>query len=145
MQKMSDIEKILYMGVGRSGLGFEKESKVIAETIKELQQYRAIGLTPQMVKDLIESCKKHEKNALENAHIVDEYSAIGTVEECREAVERMKPKTPTYNGDGYAPDGTFVWDEWLCPNCNSRYEVDFDEYDYCPNCGQKILWEKSNE
>lgn len=83
--------------------------------------------------------------AIQALEEIQQYRAIGTVEECREAVERMKPKTPTYDGDGYAPDGTFVWDEWLCPNCNSRYEVDFDEYDYCPNCGQKILWEKSNE
>lgn len=49
-------------------------------------------------------------------------------------------KKPTYEGDGYAPDGTFVWDEWLCPNCGTRYKVDYDEYDYCPNCGQKIDW-----
>ena len=69
----------------------------------------------------------------------------GTVEECRKAVERMKPKSPTYDGDGYAPDGTFVWDEWLCPNCGSRYEVDFDEYDHCPNCGQAILREEAEE
>ena len=74
---------------------------------------------------------------------LDAYKAIGTLDECREAVERMKPKSPTYDGDGYAPDGTFVWDEWLCPNCGSRYEVDFDEYDHCPNCGQAILREEA--
>nr|DAF27526.1 MAG TPA: DNA REPAIR HELICASE RAD25, SSL2, PRE-INITIATION COMPLEX, RNA POLYMERASE.0A [Caudoviricetes sp.] len=21
-----------------------------------------------------------------------------------------------------------------------RYEVDYDDYDYCPNCGQRIDW-----
>ena len=57
-----------------------------------------------------------------------------------EALEKQMPKKPTYDGDGYAPDGSFVWDEWLCPNCNSRYEVDYDEYDYCPNCGQALDW-----
>ena len=35
---------------------------------------------------------------------------------------------------------TFVWDEWLCPCCGARYEVYYDYYDYCPNCGQKIDW-----
>lgn len=54
--------------------------------------------------------------------------------------ERDTAKKPTYEGGGYAPDGTFVWDEWLCPNCGTRYEVDCDEYDYCPNCGQRIDW-----
>lgn len=54
------------------------------------------------------------------------------------ALEKQIPKKPSYDGDGYAPDGTFVWDEWICPTCGSRYEVDYDEYDYCPNCGQKL-------
>lgn len=86
-----------------------------------------------------------EKEALHMANTAIEklrqYRAIGTVEKCREAVEARKPKRPTYDGDGYAPDGTIVWDEWLCPACRSRYEVDYDEYDYCPNCGQAILRE----
>lgn len=57
-----------------------------------------------------------------------------------EALEKQLPKKPTYDGDGYAPDGTFIWDEWLCPNCGSRYEVDYDDYSYCPNCGQRLDW-----
>ena len=57
------------------------------------------------------------------------------------ALEKQIPKEPHYDGDGYAPDGSFVWDEWLCPRCNSRFEVDYDKYDYCPNCGQAIKWE----
>ena len=57
-----------------------------------------------------------------------------------QALEKQIPKKPTYEGDGYAPDGTFVWDEWLCPCCGKRYEVDYDDYDYCPNCGQAIDW-----
>ena len=57
-----------------------------------------------------------------------------------QALEKQIPKKPTYEGDGYAPDGTFVFDEWLCPCCGKRYEVDYDDYDFCPNCGQKIDW-----
>lgn len=57
------------------------------------------------------------------------------------ALEKQIPKEPRYDGDGYAPDGSFVWDEWLCPRCNSRFEIDYDEYNYCPNCGQAIKWE----
>lgn len=62
-----------------------------------------------------------------------------------QALEKQIPKKPTYDGDGYAPDGTFVWDEWLCPCCGERYEVDYDDYDYCPNCGQKLDWSDENE
>lgn len=56
------------------------------------------------------------------------------------ALEKQIAKKPTYEGDGYAPDGTFVYDTWICPCCDERYEVDYDDYDYCPNCGQKLDW-----
>lgn len=57
-----------------------------------------------------------------------------------EAREKQIAKKPTYEGDGYAPDGTLVYDTWICPCCDKRYEVDYDDYDYCPNCGQKLDW-----
>ena len=74
-----------------------------------------------------------------------QYEDIGTLEEVREASEKQMPKGPIYEGDGYAPDGTFVWDEWLCPCCGSRFEVEYEEHDYCPNCGQKINWGEEDE
>ena len=55
-----------------------------------------------------------------------------------EAREKQIAKKPTYEGDGYAPDGTLIYDTWICPCCDKRYEVDYDDYDYCPNCGQKL-------
>ena len=60
-----------------------------------------------------------------------------------QALEKQIPKKQTYEGDGYAPDGMFIWGEWICPCCGRRYEVDYDDYDYCPDCGQKLDW--SNE
>ena len=68
---------------------------------------------------------------------IQQYRAIGTVEECREAAEKQIPKTPDYEGDGYA-DGHMVYDTWICPNCGEYYEVDHDDYRYCPNCGQAL-------
>ena len=55
------------------------------------------------------------------------------------ALEKQIPKKPVYEGDGYS-DGHLVYDTWICPLCEKRYEVDYDDYDYCPNCGQKIDW-----
>ena len=68
---------------------------------------------------------------------IQQYREIGTVEECREAVEKQKPKVPDYEGDGYA-DGYMVYDTWICPNCGKKYEVDYDDYKHCPECGQAI-------
>lgn len=82
----------------------------------------------------------------ENAEIIingfeelEQYRAIGTVEECRAAVEKQKAKKPDFEGDGYA-DGNLVYDTWICPCCGKHYEVDCDDYDFCPNCGQKLDW-----
>lgn len=36
-------------------------------------------------------------------------------------------------------------DKWLCPNCENRYEVDSDDYEHCPNCGQAIDWREERE
>lgn len=71
---------------------------------------------------------------------LQQYHEIGTVEECRKAAEKQKPKKPDYEGDGYA-DRQIVYNTWICPNCGKRYEVDYDDYDYCPNCGQAIYTE----
>lgn len=71
---------------------------------------------------------------------IQQYQGIGTVEECREAVEKQNPKKPDYEGDGYA-DGYMVYDTWICPNCGEKYEVDYDDYKHCPNCGQAIMQE----
>lgn len=70
---------------------------------------------------------------------VQKYRQIGTVEECREAVEKQKSKSPTLEGDGYDGDGEMIYDTWICPSCGEDYEVDYDDYDFCPNCGQRIL------
>ena len=56
-----------------------------------------------------------------------------------QALGKQIPKKPTYEGDGYADDH-LVYDTWICPCCETRYEVDYEEYDYCPHCGQKIDW-----
>lgn len=56
------------------------------------------------------------------------------------ALEKQKAKKPNLWGDGYA-DGVLVLDMWECPGCGRDYEIYYDEYDYCPNCGQKIEWE----
>ena len=70
---------------------------------------------------------------------------IKSIEIAIQALEKQIPKKPIYEGDGYAPDGKFVLDEWICPCCETRYEVDYDDYDYCPNCGQKLYWEDDDD
>lgn len=44
---------------------------------------------------------------------------------------------PDIEGDGYYK-GELVYDTWICPRCGTQYEIDYDEYEYCPECGQHI-------
>lgn len=58
-----------------------------------------------------------------------------------DALSKQKAKKPDIWGDGYA-DGHLVYDMWNCPTCNKSYELDYDDYDFCPHCGQKLDWEE---
>lgn len=89
------------------------------------------------------------KISLECMEEVEQYRALGTVEELKEAREKQTPKIPNIEGDGYA-DGHLVYDTWICPRCETYYEIDYDDYDYCPKCGQAIdksvfNWEEGEE
>lgn len=61
------------------------------------------------------------------------------------ALDKQIPKKPDIEGDGYGPDGNLVYDTWICPTCGISYEIDYDDYDYCPACGQAIDWSEANE
>ena len=54
-----------------------------------------------------------------------------------EAITKATPTIPNVEGDGYA-DGELVYDIYICPYCDEHYEIEYEEYDYCPNCGQAI-------
>lgn len=69
---------------------------------------------------------------------IQQYRAIGTVEECREARERQESKTPNIWGDGCDSDGNIIYDMYDCPNCGKSYEIDYHDYKHCPECGQAL-------
>ena len=108
--------------------------KMAIQALEEIQAYRTIGLSPTMVKDLIASCKKHEKNALENAHIVDEYRAIGTVEEFKTLKEKAEPKKPIE----MQPTSKLANGYSACPICGAVVGVNDINGDYCHKCGQRL-------
>lgn len=86
------------------------------------------------------------KEAFES--ISDNQYQYGTDEQwelLEELVNKAIPKKPNLEGDGYDEQGQLIYDTWICPNCEKHYELDYDEYDYCPNCGQKILWSDEDE
>ena len=66
------------------------------------------------------------------------------IETAISALEKQIPNKPNYEGDGYA-DGYLVYNTWICTCCEKHYEVDYDDYKHCPDCGQKLDWEDKDE
>lgn len=66
--------------------------------------------------------------------------------ECREvihkALEKQIPKKPDLLGDGYDDSGNLIYDTWTCPCCETLY---YDDYKFCPECGQAIDWSDLKE
>ena len=74
--------------------------------------------------------------AIEALKEIQQYREIGTVEECREAVEKRKPKKPK---EILRHRGGFEMQH--CPNCDTDYQVDrrYKIKDgYCPACGKLL-------
>ena len=114
---------------------------VAIEAIKEIQQYKdnSLCLIPEDV---------YSRQCSE----LDAYKEIGTVEECREAVEKQKPKkpkdslkiNPVIDGNGaYVDADTIVY--LLCPNCEELVGIEENCDNYCRECGQKIDKESEEE
>jgi len=77
------------------------------------------------------------QNLAENAYI-----NMCSVEEMKiaiEALEKQIPKEPDLIGDGYDDNGNLIYDTWICPCCQTEYELDYDDYKFCPECGQAIV------
>ena len=71
--------------------------------------------------------------AIEALKEIQQYREIGTMEECREAMEKQK---------GMQVNEIHV-DEYFCPACgseNNNGDIGCPGDNYCPICGQAIYW-----
>ena len=98
------------------------------EAIRIIKEYR--GLFP---------CANNEDESLDEAikalEEIKQYRAIGTVEECRAAVEKQKAKKPQKTeSEGYR-----YTDTSRCPNCGGNFSGT-GIANYCYHCGQKLDW-----
>lgn len=77
---------------------------------------------------------------------IQQYRKIGTVEECRKAVEKQIAKKPEFvdtrfmNNGKHISDGCQLQKCYKCPNCNKHIFHVWDDELYCKYCGQHIDW-----
>lgn len=100
------------------------------EAIKEIKCWLNFCFGSRIAPELVQAARM----ATEALKEVQQYRAIGTLEECKIAVEKQRPKKPINPDDDY---GTFK-----CPNCNGLIftEDRFETHRYCLLCGQKLDW-----
>lgn len=112
------------------------------EAIEELKQN--IGMP--FGSDISNEASKLAIKALEE---IQQYRAIGTVEECREARERQMAKKPIINSKKKAKIKTGDYVYVKCPCCGEDifscfYFLPWNDvqmsHEHCQNCGQAIDW-----
>ena len=105
-------------------LGVQAEQEVC----EECPVYRESGIV----------CKEIARTVITALKEIQRYREIGTVEECREAVEKQNPKKIIIRN----------WRPTFCPTCGHELSTSLGDgyYKYptflkrCPNCGQAIQW-----
>ena len=104
--------------------------EIAKQALEEIQRYRGIGTVEEIktVKKYIE-LKKRCGTPSNTIDLCAEYAAIGTVEECREAVEKQEPKVGIVTVGKTYPV--------MCPSCEHKMEF---AYHHCIFCGQNLIY-----
>ena len=113
-----------------------KKHGTIGEMIDECAAYEEIGTIEQV---------RNKKDNLNTAYkIISDYESCGTVEECRKATEKQKPKKCIEDS---CPDHT----HYKCPSCGKIQKTKYDNSTFgcilnnCSNCGQALEMEVEDD
>ena len=134
LEEVKELDDTLYA----YNAAYMEALRVALFVLKEIQNYRKLGTLEELAraKKYIDLAKRHGTIG-EMIDECAEYEEIGTVEECREAVEKQKPKKPC--------DIEYDYSYFVCPNCGEGIYVseDFESHKFCLNCGQAIQWNEN--
>lgn len=114
-----------------------EEHEQLAKWLEELRLYRVIGTPERILARFNDGAVTLEQSKVVIEAFmrkIEEYEAIGTVEECRAAMEKQRAKRPS----DYQIDDEY--DSGYCPCCGKA--VYDDGGGYCPYCGQMLEWDE---
>lgn len=133
LEEVKELDDALYA----YNAAYMEALEVALFALKEIQNYRKLGTLEELAraKKYIDLAKKHGTIG-EMIDECAEYEAIGTVEECREAVEKQKPKKPHRNYKKFS--GLWCKCGWYL---GQKQCLDIK---YCPNCGQALQMESDS-
>lgn len=130
----------------RGGIIPQRRAEMIDVAIKaleEIQHYRAAGTVEEVEQNardlkrqiehsehLAEVLKSTQNLLRKREQMLKDYCKIGTVEECRAAREKQKPKKHNIGNDNGRK-------RKCCSSCGCFYAPTSR---YCPKCGQAIDW-----
>lgn len=100
-------------------------------------------MTPQEIINRIDGLIASEKMFIKVSTMgeVDHSKNIEALETAKQAIEKQIPKKVVIEGDGYDDKGELIYDIAYCPNCNSRFDLGYDEEtNCCSDCGQTLDW-----
>lgn len=81
-------------------------------------------------------CADEHEQLAEWLEELKQYRTIGTVEECRAAMEKQKAKKPMHVTNSYFGYQKHKEHVGYCPDCGHQVEEPYG----CPNCLRKIDW-----
>ena len=127
---------IKIVGEGESE-GYQRGRLLTNEHADMWDAYKAIGTPEKILANFNDGAVTLEQSKVVIEAFmrkIEEYEAIGTVEECRAAMEKQRAKRPS----DYQIDDEY--DSGYCPCCGKA--VYDDGGGYCPYCGQKLEWDE---
>lgn len=101
------------------------------KALEEIQQYREIGFTPKMVREMIKSEQEATHYALIHDVMLKQYEEIGTPDECQIAMikyQQSKPEKPEITSKFY-----------MCKKCG-RVRSIRQKHAFCEECGCEFDW-----
>lgn len=85
-------------------------------------------------------------NAREHPNVMNHLAANRIIDhQLRDLVNRATKTKPEYWSDSVEENGEIIFDHWNCPNCHHEFELDYEQYDFCPCCGQAIDWTQEED